>query len=73
MKRMARKSNPDVGDGPKTVELGDDSPGYISLYTGRQIVRAYMDKNPDTSSQRLTIPGCQDNPQTGQNINPGKN
>ena len=42
-----------VGDGPKTVELGDDSPGYIALYTGRQIVRAYMDKNPSTSLKDL--------------------
>jgi len=42
-----------VGDGPKTVELGDESPGYIALYTGRQIVRAYMDKNPKTSLKEL--------------------
>jgi hypothetical protein len=42
-----------VGDGPKTPELGDASPGYIALFTGRQIVRAYMAEHPDTSPQQL--------------------
>ncbi len=42
-----------VGDGPKTTELGDGSPGYIALFTGRQIVKAYMDKFPDTKLQEL--------------------
>jgi uncharacterized protein YjaZ len=49
----AQKIKSYVGDGPKTVELGDESPGYIALYTGRQIVRAYMDKNPKTSLKDL--------------------
>jgi hypothetical protein len=42
-----------VGDGPKTPELGDDSPGYISLYMGRQIIRTYMEKFPDTPLDKL--------------------
>ena len=42
-----------VGEGPKTDELGDGSPGYISLFTGRQIVRAYMDKFPKTTMKEL--------------------
>lgn len=42
-----------VGDGPKTMELGDGSPGHITLFTGRQIIRAYMKKNPDTKPEAL--------------------
>jgi hypothetical protein len=49
----AQKIKSYVGDGPKTMELGDESPGYIALFTGRQIVRAYMDKNPGTSLKDL--------------------
>jgi hypothetical protein len=49
----AQKIKSYVGDGPKTVELGDESPGYIALFTGRQIVRAYMEKNPGTSLKDL--------------------
>lgn len=42
-----------VGDGPKTPELGDASPGFISLFVGRQLVRAYMEKFPDTKPEAL--------------------
>ncbi|WP_336516069.1 hypothetical protein [Pollutibacter soli] len=42
-----------VGDGPKTNELGDGSPGYISLFIGRQIVRAYMEQFPETTLPQL--------------------
>jgi hypothetical protein len=49
----AQKIKSYVGDGPKTVELGDGSPGYIALFTGRQIVNAYMDKFPKTSLKDL--------------------
>lgn len=49
----AQKIKSYVSDGPKTPELGDESPGYIALYTGRQIVRAYMEKNPKTSLKEL--------------------
>lgn len=42
-----------VGDGPKTNELGDGSPGYISLFTGRAIVRKYMENFPETDLKKL--------------------
>jgi hypothetical protein len=38
-----------IKDGPKTAELGDGAPGYIGLFTGRQIVRAYLKKHPETT------------------------
>ena len=42
-----------VTDGPSTVEFGWGSPGFISLYTGRQLIRAYMKKHPETSLKEL--------------------
>jgi hypothetical protein len=42
-----------LGEGPKTMELGDDSPGYIALFTGWQIVKEYMKKNPGTTLKQL--------------------
>lgn len=42
-----------VTDGPSTDELGWGSPGFISLYTGRQLIRAYMKKHPATSLNEL--------------------
>ena len=36
-----------MGEGPNTPELGEGSPGYIGLFTGWQIVKKYMNKNPD--------------------------
>lgn len=42
-----------IGDGPMTIELGEGSPGHISLFTGRQIIRAYMQKFPDTRPEDL--------------------
>ncbi len=44
-----------VGDGPKTDELGDGSPGYISLFTGRAIVRKYMENFPETSLKQMLL------------------
>ncbi len=44
-----------ISDGPKTAELGDGSPGYISLFTGRQIIREFMKKFPDTKLQELML------------------
>jgi hypothetical protein len=44
---------PFLSDGPKTPELGDGSPGHIGLFTGRQIVRAYMRKNPGVTPDSL--------------------
>jgi hypothetical protein len=34
-------------DGPKTEELGDASPGFVGLFVGWQIVKKFMDKNPN--------------------------
>jgi len=42
-----------VTDGPNTPELGDQSPGNIALFTGWQLVKAYMKKNPSTTLQQL--------------------
>lgn len=42
-----------VGDGPKTEELGDGSPGFIILFTGSQMVKKYMETFPETSLQDL--------------------
>lgn len=42
-----------LNEGPNTPELGDGSPGYIGLFVGRQIVRAYMAKFPDTKPEDL--------------------
>ncbi len=37
-----------IGESPKTQELGEDSPGNIGSFTGWQIVKKYMEKNPGT-------------------------
>lgn len=42
-----------MGDAPKTPALGDASPGYIGLFVGRQLVRIYMEKFPETSLEAL--------------------
>lgn len=42
-----------VTDGPLTSEFGVGSPGYISLFIGRQIIRAYMKRNPKTKIEEL--------------------
>ena len=42
-----------IKDGPKTQELGEGAPGYIGLFVGRQIVKAYMQKHPDISIDAL--------------------
>lgn len=36
-----------MADGPKTMELGDGSPGYIGLFTGWQIVKKYMKEHEE--------------------------
>ncbi len=38
-----------VGDAPSTPELGEGSPGYIALFTGWEIIKAYREKVPDQS------------------------
>lgn len=42
-----------INDGPKTPELGDASPGYIGLFTGWQIVKAYMRSHQETAPAML--------------------
>lgn len=42
-----------VTDGPSTAEFGLGSPGFVSLFTGKKIIEAYMNKNPDTKLQEL--------------------
>lgn len=38
-----------IGESPKTQELGEASPGNIGSFTGWQIVKKFMNKNPNTS------------------------
>jgi hypothetical protein len=42
-----------VSDGPSTAEFGEASPGFISLFIGKQIVYAYLKKNPDANINSL--------------------
>ncbi|CAN5657639.1 gliding motility lipoprotein GldB [soil metagenome] len=42
-----------IKDGPKTPELGEGAPGYIGLFVGRQLVRAYMKKHGNISIDTL--------------------
>lgn len=42
-----------IGEGPKTQELGEASPGNIGSFSGWQIVKKYMDKNPGTTLPAL--------------------
>ena len=42
-----------IGESPKTQELGDASPGNIGSFAGWQIVKKYMQKNPEITVQKL--------------------
>ncbi len=42
-----------IGEGPKTQELGEGSPGNIGSFTGWQIVKKFMQKNPKLSLAAL--------------------
>lgn len=42
-----------IGESPKTQELGEDSPGNIGSFTGWQIVKKFMAKNPKLTLQNL--------------------
>lgn len=42
-----------IGEGPKTQELGEASPGNIGSFCGWQIVNKYMDKFPETTLPNL--------------------
>lgn len=42
-----------ISDGPKTVELGEGSPGNMGLFVGWQIVKKYMDKKSELDLSTL--------------------
>ena len=42
-----------MSDGPNTPALGTSSPGNIGQFTGWQIVKKWMDKNPTVSLEEL--------------------
>lgn len=42
-----------IGESPKTQELGEASPGNIGSFAGWQIVKKFMQKNPEYSLQQL--------------------
>jgi len=42
-----------IGDAPETVEFGQGSPGFISLFVGRKIIETYMRKNKSTTIDQL--------------------
>jgi hypothetical protein len=42
-----------IGEGPKTQELGEDSPGNIGTFAGMQIVKKYVEKFPETTLPEL--------------------
>lgn len=42
-----------IGDSPNTPEFGDESPGYIGLFVGWQIVKKFMEKNEGMSLEKL--------------------
>lgn len=42
-----------IGEGPKTQELGEASPGNIGSFSGWRIVNKYMDKFPKTTMPQL--------------------
>jgi hypothetical protein len=44
-----------IGDAPETVEFGQGSPGFVSLFVGREIVDTYMRKNESTTIDQLII------------------
>ncbi|MDN4166711.1 gliding motility lipoprotein GldB [Cytophagales bacterium LB-30] len=42
-----------LGERPKTVEIGNKCPGRIGMWLGWQIVRQYMERNPEVSLPEL--------------------
>lgn len=42
-----------IGESPKTQELGEASPGNIGAFAGWQIVKKYMQKNPEITLPQL--------------------
>ena len=44
-----------IGEAPNTPELGEAAPGYIGLFTGWEIVKAFMEKNADMSLNQMMV------------------
>ena len=42
-----------IGESPKTQELGESAPGNIGSFAGWQIVKKFMEKNPEISLEQL--------------------
>ena len=42
-----------TGERPKTFEISNNCPGRIGLWVGWQIIRSYMENNPEVSLQEL--------------------
>jgi len=42
-----------IGEGPKTMELGEASPGNIGSFSGWQVVKKFMEKNKDMTLPNL--------------------
>jgi hypothetical protein len=49
-----------IGEGPKTQELGEASPGNIGSFSGWQIVKKYMEKNPEMPLDSLMANDAED-------------
>lgn len=52
-KNDLKELGPYVAEGPFTTVISKECPPRIATYIGWQIVRAYMDKNPDVTLQQL--------------------
>lgn len=48
-----QKIKPYLTEGPKTDELGEESPGFIGLFVGKKIVEQFMDKHPKLALSAL--------------------
>ena len=48
-----QKIKPFLTEGPKTQELGDESPGFIGLFVGKKIVEQFMEKHPELTVSQL--------------------
>lgn len=42
-----------INDAPSTTEFGQGSPGFISLFVGREIIKSYLDKHPETDVKSI--------------------
>ena len=48
-----KELGPLISDGPFTAPISKECPPRIAMYTGWQVVRAYMNKNADVSVEKL--------------------